>query len=266
MRPVPNFRSITPISNRTSRRGFRYAIPQAMKRVVIVIACCFVVLSDPRAAIADSASDQAMANRYEQAAQAGDDDAQFNLGALYSAGVGRPRSDEAAFRWFLRATDQGHSHAMLVVAGLYASGRGVAKDNAKAYSWAYIITSASKVDEDRNGARQLMSLLMKRMTSDEIGRAVVAARAWRPVRVAGVGKSPSIERADSLSDQSAPATPPVAPTSPSASAVSQPAPSTVTVLPAPPKATPPPVKNAKKDDVRDVLDQVPQGLRKRFGF
>jgi len=37
-------------------------------------------------------------------------------------------------------------------------------------------------------------------------------------------------------------------------------------LPAPPKATPPPVKNAKKDDVRDVLDQVPQGLRKRFGF
>ena len=86
--------------------------------------------------------------------------------------------------------DQGHAHSMLIVAGLYASGRGVTKDNVKAYSWAYIVASASKVDEDRNGARQLMSLLMKRMTSDEIGRAVVAARAWRAVRTGGAGKSP----------------------------------------------------------------------------
>jgi hypothetical protein len=267
MRPIPNFRSIDPISNRILRPGFRCAISPAMKRVVAAIFCCFAVLTDLRTAVADSASDQAMANRYEQAAQAGEDDAQFNLGALYSAGVGRPRSDEAAFRWFLRATDQGHSHAMLVVAGLYASGRGVAKDNVQAYRWAYIITSASKVDEDRNGARQLMSLLLKKMTSDEIGRAVLAARAWRPVRTAGAGKSPSIERAESLSDQPDPATAPTAPAAPSASAVAQPAPSTVAVLPASPKVTPaPPAKNAKRDDVRDMLDQVPQGLRKRFGF
>ena len=135
-----------------------------------------------------------MATRYEQSAQAGDDDAQFYLGALHSAGVGRPRSDQEAFRWFSRATDQGHAHAMLIVAGLYASGRGVTKDNVKAYSWAYIVASASKVDEDRNGARQLMSLLMKRMTSDEIGRAVVAARAWRAVRTAGAGKSPKYRK------------------------------------------------------------------------
>ena len=145
-----------------------------------------------------------MASRYEQSAQAGDDDAQFYLGALHSAGVGRPRSDQEAFRWFSRATDQGHAHAMLIVAGLYASGRGITKDNVKAYSWAYIVASASKLDEDRNGARQLMSLLMKRMTSDEIGRAVVAARAWRAVRAAGAGKSPSIERAVDA-DQPAPA-------------------------------------------------------------
>src|SRR4051794_2740896 len=162
MRPIPNFRSIA-------------------RRTIVATLCCLAVLTNVRPAAADSATDQAIANRYEQAAQGGDDDAQFNLGALYSAGVGRPRSDEAAFRWFQRAADQGHSHAMLIVAGLYASGRGVTKDNAKAYGWAYIITSASKVEEDRNGARQLMTLLMRKMTSDEIGRAVVAARAWRAV-------------------------------------------------------------------------------------
>ena len=89
-----------------------------MKRAVVVIACCFTLQIGLRPAVADSASDQQMARRYEQSAQAGDDDAQFYLGALYSAGVGRPRSDQEAFRWFSRATDQGHSHAMLIVANL----------------------------------------------------------------------------------------------------------------------------------------------------
>jgi Sel1 repeat len=264
MRRIPNFRSINPISNRSLRPAFRYAISQAMKRAVVIIACCLAVLIDLRTALSDSASDQKMANHYEQAAQAGDDDAQFYLGALHSAGVGRPRSDREAFRWFSRATDQGHSHAMLIVAGLYASGRGTTKDNVKAYSWAYIVASAGKVEEDRNGARQLMSLLMKRMTSDEIGRAVVAARAWRAVRVAGAGKSPHIERAGD-SDQPAPVATPPAP------AVVQPAPavqpSSAVSQPASPKAASAPLtKNAKIDDARDLLDQVPPGLRKRFGF
>jgi hypothetical protein len=237
------------------------------------MACCSALLITPRTALADAASEQKMANHYEQAAQAGDDDAQFYLGALHSAGVGRTRSDAEAFRWFSRAADQGHAHASLIVAGLYASGRGIAKDNVKAYSWAYIVASASKLDEDRNGARQLMSLLMKKMTSDEIGRAVVAARAWRAVRTAGAGKAANIERAVEQ-DQAAPAAPPPAPAvvqpapaAQSSSTVSQSTPSNVTVLPASPKATSAAsVKNAKRDDARELLDQVPSGLRKRFGF
>jgi len=273
---IQDFRSIDPISNRSLRPGFRCAISQTMKQAVVVMACSLALLIDPCTALADAASDRDMANRYEQTAQAGDDDAQFYLGALYSAGVGRSRSDAEAFRWFSRAADQGHAHAMLIVAGLYASGRGITKDNVKAYSWAYIVASASKTDEDRNGARQLMSLLMKKMTSDEIGRAVVAARAWRAVRTAGAGKSPHIERAGDT-DQPAQATPPPPPPAPvvvqpapaaaPTTVVSQPAPSNVTVLPASPRVTSaPPVKNARRDDARDLLDQVPPGLRKRFGF
>jgi TPR repeat protein len=264
-------RPINPISNRSLQPAFRCAISQAAKRAIVIVACCFAVLINLRTAVADSASDREMASRYEQAAQAGDDDAQFYLGALYSAGVGRSRSDQEAFRWFSRATDQGHAHAMLIVAGLYASGRGTTKDNVKAYSLAYIVASASKLDEDRNGARQLMSLLMKKMTSDEIGHAVVAARAWRAVRTAGAAKASNIERTVEQ-DQAAPAAPPPAPAvvqpAPAAApAVSQPAPSSVTALPASPRAaSAAPVKNAKRDDARELLDQVPSGLRKRFGF
>ena len=273
MSRIPDFRSINPVAHRSLRSGFRYAISSAMARAVVVAACCLVAPINLSPALADAASDRAMATRYEQSAQAGDDDAQFYLGALYSAGVGRPRSDQEAFRWFSRATDQGHAHSMLIVAGLYASGRGVTKDNMKAYTWAYIVASASKVEEDRNGARQLMSLLMKRMTSDEIGRAVVAARAWRAVRTAGAVKSPHIERALEQDQPAAVAPPPApavvqpAPAAQPSTVVSQSAPSNVTVSPAYPKATSASsVKNARRDDARELLDQVPQGLRKRFGF
>ena len=278
MQRIQNFRSIDPISKQPLQPGFRCAISQTIKRAVVVTACCLALLSGARTALADAASDRDMANRYEQSAQAGDDEAQFYLGALYSAGVGRPRSDAEAFRWFSRAADQGHAHAMLIVAGLYASGRGTTKDYEKAYSRAYIVASASKVEEDRNGARQLMSLLMKKMTSDEIGRAVVAARAWRAVRVTGAAKVSNIERSVEQ-DQAAPAPPPPAPAvvqpAPAVSAapvVSQPAvtqaaPSNATAVPASPKATSAPsVRDAKRDDARDLLDQVPSSLRRRFGF
>jgi hypothetical protein len=52
-----------------------------------------------------------------------------------------------------------------------------------------------------------------------------------------------------------------------APAVVQPAPSTATTTTAAPRATPAPsVKNAKRDEARDLIDQVPPNLRKRFGF
>ncbi len=269
---ISNFRSINPVA------GTGFTISSAMARTVVVAACCLAAPINP--VLADAASDRNMATRYEQSAQAGDDDAQFYLGALYSAGIGRPRSDQEAFRWFSRATDQGHAHAMLIVAGLYASGRGVTKDNVKAYSWAYIVASASKVEEDRNGARQLMTLLMKRMTSDEIGRAVVAARAWRAVRTGAAGKSPAIERAgdaDQPTQAAAPPPPPPAvvqqaapavvqqPAAVAAPAATQAAPAS-TITRATPATPAPQVKNAKRDEAREILDQVPTNLRKRFGF
>ena len=59
-----------------------------MKGAVVAIFFCAALLANVADAAADSASDQDMANRYLQAAKSGDDDAQFYLGALYSAGCG----------------------------------------------------------------------------------------------------------------------------------------------------------------------------------
>ena len=224
-----------------------------MKRAILTVLCCALLLANAGAAVADPVFDQDMASRYLQSAKSGDDEAQFYLGALYSAGVGVPRSDEEAYRWFSRAADQGHAHAMLILAGLYAIGRGVEKDNIKAYKWAYVVNGASRVDEYRNGARQLIGLLETKMSRDDINYARVEASRWRA--------TPSGRPAQSAAP---PAPPPVAPPPQAASAASAP--------PAPATAQPPAKtgsnepSSGKKSDIDSLLDQVPSGLRKRFGF
>jgi hypothetical protein len=233
-----------------------------MKRAVFqAIFCCAVLLASTLCAAADPAFDRDMANSYSQAAQSGDDEAAFYLGALYSAGVGVQQSDEEAFRWFKRAADQGHSHALLIVSGLYAIGRGVPKDNVKAYQYAYIVNSASKVNEFRNGSRQLMGVLEARMTPEEVNLARTDASRWH-----ATGKSTQV---------SVPAnTPPRAPVPPLPPQVTSnpPPPPATTATTTAPQTTAPlkPVAKAddppKKSDVDNMLDQVPQGLRKKFGF
>jgi hypothetical protein len=229
-----------------------------MKRAILAIFGAAFLLAHAPAARADGAFDQDMASRYLRAAQAGDDEAQFYIASLYSAGIGVPRSDEEAFRWFSRAADQGHSHAMLILSGLYAIGRGVQKDNVKAYEWAYLVGSASKVEEFRNGSRQLISVLESRMSSEEISRARADAIRWHPTIAA--------KPASTIAPPVRPAPLPVATSAPA------PVPAPATANPQPPvkstsnEPSPDITKGIKKGDVAGLLDQVPSGLRKRFGF
>src|SRR5260370_27871240 len=130
-----------------------------MKRVFLAMLCGAALIASSVAYAGDAVSDKEMADRYSQAAQSGDSDAQFYLAALYSAGVGRSRSDTEAFRWFSRAADQGHSHAMLVLSGIYAIGRGVPPDNFNAHKSAYIASVRPRVEAFRKGSRHLRVVL-----------------------------------------------------------------------------------------------------------
>jgi len=229
-----------------------------MKRAFLAMFCGAALLASSIVCAADSASDKEMADRYSQAAQSGDSDAQFYLAALYSAGVGRARSDAEAFRWFSRAADQGHSHAMLVLSGIYAVGRGVPQDNLNAYKWAYIVSVGSRVEEYRNGSRQLIGVLENRMTREQVDRAKADAGRWRAVpsqAKPAVAPSPT----DSLTrDSPSPQPSPV---------VSRQAPATTASSSADAGTSQGPrIAGEKKNDIDALLDRVPSGLRKRFGF
>lgn len=236
-----------------------------MKRATLAIVS-LAALTSVGSSAADSVSDHNMASRYFQAAQAGDSDAEFYTGALYSAGVGQARSDEEAVRWFSRAANQGHSHAMLILGGLYAIGRGVQKDNVKAYKWAFIVSSVSKTEEFRDGARQLMGLLENKMTPGEINQAKLDANGYHAASATqgapgtgapGAPGTPGIPGTGQIRVLPAPASP--QPPPPVAAA---------NTPPAAPGAPPAKTSNdtVKKEDLDGMLDRVPQGLRKRFGF
>jgi Sel1 repeat len=239
-----------------------------MKRILLAIVCSAGLLGAPGGALADPVFDQDMASRYLRAAQSGDDDAQFYLGALYSAGVGVPRSDQEAFQWIGRAANQGHSHAMLILAGLYATGRGVARNNLEAYKWAYIVNGASRVDEFRDGSSQLMSVLERRMSPDDINRAKSDAGRWRATaasRPAATAPPPAADYARTAPVVSTPAA--AVPTA--TSAAPAPTPTTAAPTPQPSKSPDNPMdafsKNFSKDDVDDFLREMPR-LRKKYGF
>jgi len=228
-----------------------------MKRAFLAIFCGAALFASSIAYAADTVSDKEMADRYSQAAQSGDSDAQFYLAALYSAGVGRPRSDAEAFRWFSRAADQGHSHAMLVLSGIYAVGRGVPQDNLNAYKWAYIVSVGTRVEEFRNGSRQLMGVLEGRMTREDIDRAKAEAGRWHAVpSQARPAVAPAPTDSLTRDSQSLPAL-----------AASKSSPATTTSSAADSSTSQGPrISGDKKNDIDALLDRVPSGLRKRFGF
>jgi hypothetical protein len=232
---------------------FSRILEDFMKRAFLAIFCAAALLANS-IAYADAVSDREVADRYSQAAQTGDSEAQFYMGALYSSGVGRPRSDQEAFRWFSRAADQGHSHAMLVLAGLYAIGRGTSNDNLAAYKWAYIVSVGTRVEEFRNGARQLMGVLETRMTPEQVNQAKAEAGGWRAVRTQA---RPAVPTDNVRQDSQPPPAPTVSKQSPAAPATS----SGDSSSPQGPRSS-----SIKKDDMDAILEQVPSGLRKRFGF
>jgi TPR repeat protein len=87
----------------------------------------------PPAPAAASAQDEVQQTR--QAAEQGDANAQFRLGAMYANGQGVGQDFAQAAQWWRRAAEQGQATAQFGLGTLYDSGTGVAQDHAQAIQW-----------------------------------------------------------------------------------------------------------------------------------
>ena len=71
----------------------------------------------------------------KEAAEQGNDQAQFNLGLMYANGDGFPEDDTEAVHWYRKAAEQGNAWAQTGLGLMYANGEGVPEDDAEAVSW-----------------------------------------------------------------------------------------------------------------------------------
>lgn len=76
----------------------------------------------------DRADVKSALNVWMAAAEAGDAEAQTNVGTIYERGLGTQPDYEAAAKWYQKAADQGYARALFDLGTLYEQGQGVPQD------------------------------------------------------------------------------------------------------------------------------------------
>jgi putative methionine-R-sulfoxide reductase with GAF domain len=109
-----------------------------------------------------------------QQAEAGDAEAEFELGARYASGEDVAQDYGQAVKWFTRAANDGQVLAAATLGAYYWAGRGVAQADVSAYMWSAIAREGG--DE---ASKYRLAILRARMTGAQIGEAEQRAAAWR---------------------------------------------------------------------------------------
>ncbi len=110
---------------------------------------------------------------FRVAAAKGSADAQYNLGLMYSRGVGVEEDDAEALKWYRMAADQGHAKAQYNLGMMYYFGKGVPQNRVVAYQW--VLLSAARGE---SVAKDALDALAKKLSREEVEQARQAMRVW----------------------------------------------------------------------------------------
>jgi TPR repeat protein len=109
----------------------------------------------------------------QKLAEAGDTDAQWQMGVRYHDGQGVPQDDARAVRWFQLAAERGNVAAQGALGAYYWRGRGVPADLSKAYFW-----SAIAMAQGDEMSKSRIEGLSSQMTPAQISVARQQAEDW----------------------------------------------------------------------------------------
>lgn len=106
------------------------------------------------------------------AAQAGDPEAQTNVGEIFERGLGGVPNPEAAALWYQKAADQSYSRALFDLGTLYEQGSGVPMDRMKALNlyrraWGLPADSLMFTSAARREQQQLRDQLTKQLAEKD---------------------------------------------------------------------------------------------------
>ncbi len=104
-------------------------------------------------------------------ANAGNADAQIELGWMHNGGQGVPQDKKEAHMWWSKAAKQGVAYAQALLGYQYEFGHGVLQDYVMAHMWDNIASA------NGNGVgRMYRDGVAKKMTKAEISRALALAK------------------------------------------------------------------------------------------
>ena len=115
---------------------------------------------------------------FRKAAEQGDAGAQYNLGIAYRLGEGVPQDYAQAASWYLKSAEQGNPGAQFNLGLMYSNGQGVPQNYVEAHKWRNL--AASRADaEDQKRYAGFRDALAKKMTPAQIADAQQRAREWQ---------------------------------------------------------------------------------------
>jgi len=113
-------------------------------------------------------------------AQAGNIDAQFNVGVLFENGQGREADLVMAADWYRRAANQGDPEAQAILGDYYADGT-LGPDDAEAYYWYTLAAEGYGPGEEQDDLLSRRDTVAARLSAARIDAAERRVLDWEPV-------------------------------------------------------------------------------------
>jgi TPR repeat protein len=151
----------------------------AMAPLMVAAPAHAVTMDDVRTAIAEKRPFDAF-QYLQELAEAGNPEAQYELGGFYHWGRVGSANFGTARQWYERAAKQGNVDAMLGLAVLYGPGQGVPQDKAASFRWLVLASSQQLAPEDAARIASARDDLAKQLTTQQIEAALAEARSFTP--------------------------------------------------------------------------------------
>jgi len=111
-------------------------------------------------------------------ANAGNADAQYNLGVWYRFGQGVPQDYAQAASWYLKSSEQGNPGAQFNLGLMYSNGQGVPQDYVEAHKWRNLAASRASAENQTRYA-ETRDAVATLMTPAQLAEAQTLAREWQ---------------------------------------------------------------------------------------
>ena len=151
----------------------------AMAPLMMAAPAYAVTMDDVRSAIAEKRPFDAF-QYLKELAEAGNPEAQYELGGFYHWGRVGSADFAKARQWYERAAKQGNVDAMLGLAVIHGHGQGVPQDKAASYRWLVLASSQHLAPEDAARIASARDDLAKHLTAQQIEAALAEARSFTP--------------------------------------------------------------------------------------